>query len=149
MSKARPAVRPAVTDVYELISDRPLGSGNYGQVSLFTIIVFVTALMSTIQVFLMRNRNTGVEVAAKCLQKHTSWTPEKFRQRVAEEVSCLFASPASPLAACAQHHAFFPPLWLNLCVKVEDAGHISNLPRMICMLVPSCLPALTDTRCER
>ena len=54
------------------------------------MIVCVTALMSTIQVFLMRNRNTGVEVAAKCLQKHTSWTPEKFRQRVAEEVSCLF-----------------------------------------------------------
>jgi len=38
MSVARAAVRPAVTDVYELISDRPLGSGNYGQVFLSTII---------------------------------------------------------------------------------------------------------------
>ena len=43
----------------------------------------------------------------------------------------------------------FLPFWLNLCVEVEDDGHIINLPRMICMLVTSCLPALTDTRCER
>jgi len=41
------------------------------------------------QVFLMRNRATGEEVAAKCLEKHNSWSADKFRKRVAEEVAAL------------------------------------------------------------
>ncbi len=63
--------RPVVTDLYEFVSNHPLGRGCYGQV------------------FLMRNRKTGVEVAAKRLDKHKNWSIEKFRLRVAEEVTAL------------------------------------------------------------
>ncbi len=38
---------------------------------------------------MMRNRKTGVEVAAKRLDKHKNWSIEKFRLRVAEEVTAL------------------------------------------------------------
>ena len=41
------------------------------------------------QVFLMRSRATGEEVAAKCLKRASTWSPEKFRQRVGEEVAAL------------------------------------------------------------
>jgi serine/threonine protein kinase len=37
----------------------------------------------------MRSRATGEEVAAKCLKRASTWSPEKFRQRVGEEVAAL------------------------------------------------------------
>ena len=86
-----------MTDLYEFVSDRPLGGGSYGQVRRNLRLELLNAgtlpssssrgvLTERAQVFLMRNRTTRVEVAAKRLDKQQSWSIEKFHLRVAEEV---------------------------------------------------------------
>lgn len=78
--------RPPVTEAYTFLRDRPLGGGQYGQV------------------FLMRSMATGEEVAAKRLQKHDRWSPQRFHLRVGEEVAALQQTKHRNVIELINHH---------------------------------------------
>ena len=78
--------RQSVTEVYSLVRREALGGGAYGQV------------------FLMRSKVNGEEVAAKRLEKSERWTPEKFRQRVGEEVTALQQTRHRNVIELIGHH---------------------------------------------